>query len=250
MRRTLGILAGVVAAVIGTLVLMSVVENNTEQTDTEQQQLASILVVTTQIARQTTVESISANVEVTQIPIDLVAPGAVASLADIPTGQVAATDLLPGEQLLLDRFVDPRTLSTVNVPEGLQEVTILLPTPQRVLGGSLAAGDTVGVIFSFVPTEGLPTTQFILHNTLVTSVQFSPGDALAIEQQLTPLPNAVNRYPAEGIMVTLAVSSVDAARLVFAAEFGALWLTQDNALSTISEDVILDIEDFVPPVTP
>lgn len=254
MRRSLGILAGVVAAVIGTLILMSVVENSSKDSETEAPELASVLVVKTLIPRQTTVDLIAANVEVTQIPVDLVAPGAVSSLDDIQAGLVTATELLPGEQILIDRFVDPRVQSRLVVPDGLQEVTIALPVPQA-LGGALVAGDKVGVIASFnAPSadgaDDISVTTFILHNVLVTAVQFSNTDALAIEQSIGVKENSVNQYPAETILVTLAVASTDAARVVFTAEFGKLWLTLEGPKATVGDEGIFGFEDFVPVTTP
>ena len=253
MRRTLGILAGVLAAVIGTLVLMSVVENSAEDAGTEAPQLGSVLVVKSVIPRQTSVDQIAPVVELTQIPVDLIAPGAVSSLDDIQAGLVTATELLPGEQLLIERFVDPRVQSRLVVPEGLQEITISLPAP-RILGGSLVAGDTVGVVASFVvkteDSKDLPSTTFILHKVLVTAVQFSNADATAIEQSIGITQNSVNRYPAESVLVTLAVSATDAARIVYTAEFGTMWLTLEGPNAAVGNEGIFDIGDFVPVTTP
>lgn len=251
MRRFLGIAAGVVAAVIGTIVLMSVVEDRANDANKEPE-LGSVLVVKKLIPRQTSVELISSSLEVTQIPIDLIAPGAVASLDQIQSGLVTATELLPGEQLLIERFVDPRVQDRLVVPEGLQEVTISLPVP-RVLGGELIAGDTVGVIASFTVTvddEDVPSTAFILHKVLVTSVQFSNNDATAIEQSLGVTQYDVNRYPTDSILVTLAVSSEDAARIVYASEFGTMWLTLEGSKASVGNDGVTIITDVIPVPTP
>lgn len=251
MRRFLGIAAGLVAAVIGTIVLMSVVENRANDAN-EGPELGSVLVVKKLIPRQTSVELISTSLEVTQIPIDLIAPGAVASLDQIQSGLVTATELLPGEQLLIERFVDPRVQDRLVVPDGLQEVTIALPVP-RVLGGELIAGDTVGVIASFTVTvndEDVPSTAFILHKVLVTSVQYSTGDAEVIQQSLGTSQYSVNRYPNDSLLVTLAVSSADAARIVYAQEFGTTWLTLEGPKSTVGNEGVTVIADLIPLPTP
>lgn len=251
MRRFLGIAAGVVAAIIGTIVLMSVVEDRANDAN-EGPELASVLVVKQLIPRQTSVELISTSLEVTQIPVDLIAPGAVASLDQIQSGLVTATELLPGEQLLIERFVDPRVQDRLVVPDGLQEVTISLPVP-RVLGGELIAGDTVGVVASFtvkVNDEDVPSTAFLLHKVLVTSVQFSNNDATAIEQSLGTTQYDVNRYPNDSILVTLAVSSEDAARIIYASEFGTMWLTLEGAKSSVGNEGVTVITDVIPVPTP
>lgn len=251
MRRILGIAAGVVAAIIGTIILMSVVQDRANDAGKEPD-LGSVLVVKKLIPRQTSVESISTSLEVTQIPVDLIAPGAVASLDQIQSGLVTATELLPGEQLLIERFVDPRVQDRLVVPDGLQEVTISLPVP-RVLGGELIAGDTVGVIASFtvkVNDEDVPSTAFLLHKVLVTSVQFSTNDALAIEQSLGTSEFDVNRYPTDFVMVTLAVSSADAARIVYASEFGTMWLTLEGEKSSVGDEGVTVVADVIPVPTP
>lgn len=251
MRRFLGIAAGVLAAIIGTIVLMSVVEDRANDAN-KGPELGSVLVVKKLIPRQTSVELISTSLEVTQIPVDLIAPGAVASLDQIQSGLVTATELLPGEQLLIERFVDPRVQDRLVVPDGLQEVTISLPVP-RVLGGELIAGDTVGVIASFtvkVNDEDVPSTAFLLHKVLVTSVQFSNNDATAIEQSLGTTQYDVNRYPNDSILVTLAVSSEDAARIVYASEFGTMWLTLEGSKSSVGNEGVTVITDVIPVPTP
>lgn len=251
MRRFLGIAAGVIAAIIGTIVLMSVVEDRANDANKEPE-LGSVLVVKKLIPRQTGVELISSSVEVTQIPVNLIAPGAVASLDQIQSGLVTATELLPGEQLLIERFVDPRVQDRLVVPDGLQEVTISLPVP-RVVGGELIAGDTVGVIASFsvkVEDEEVPSSAFILHKVLVTAVQFSSNDALAIEQSLGTSQYDVNRYPNDEILVTLAVSSADAVRIVYAAEFGTMWLTLEGAKASVGDEGVTIISDLIPVPTP
>jgi len=251
MRRFLGIAAGIVAAVIGTIVLMGVVENRVDDAN-KGPELGSVLVVKKLISRQTSVELISSSLEVTQIPVDLIAPGAVASLDQIQAGLVTATELLPGEQLLISRFVDPRVQDRLVVPDGLQEVTISLPVP-RVLGGELIAGDTVGIIASFtvkVNDEDVPSTAFVLHKVLVTSVQFSEGDALAIQQSLGTSQYDVNRYPNDSILVTLAVSSVDAARIVYASEFGTMWLTLEGSKASVGDEGVTVLTDVIPVPTP
>ena len=92
------------------------------------------------------------------------------------SGRVAAVDMLPGEQLLSGRFVSPddlRAPGSVEVPAGLQEVSVLLE-PQRAVGGRLAAGDTVGVVVSQTIQDGTPATHAVLHHVLVTQVQGAP----------------------------------------------------------------------------
>ena len=91
------------------------------------------------------------------------------SITDI-TGQVAVSDLLPGEQLLAGRFADPAQVQAdgpTQAPPGHQLVSVVLD-PQRALGGRLAAGSKVAVFVSFTDPD---TTSLTLRNVSVTGIQ-------------------------------------------------------------------------------
>jgi pilus assembly protein CpaB len=111
------------------------------------------------------------------LPGTAVAKSAVRTL-DTFAGKVTAVELLPGEQLVAGRLTAPEALQSsgaVQVPEGLHEISFQLD-PQRVVGGRLVAGDTIGIFISLKGggIEAKPdkeTTQLTLHKVLVTSVQ-------------------------------------------------------------------------------
>jgi pilus assembly protein CpaB len=108
------------------------------------------------------------------------------------------------------------------VPEGLQEISVLLD-PQRTIGGRLAAGDTVGVYLSQVLPDGTGQTSAVLHSVLVSQVQGAPS---------APDPDAETdtaaATPASSLMVTLALSAKDAETVVFGQEHGTLWLSLET----------------------
>jgi len=138
---------------------------------------------------------------------------------------VANVDLQVGEQLLKSRFARPDSLQapgTVPVPDGLQEISVLLE-PQRVIGTRLAAGDTVGVYLSQKLPDGTGQTSAVLHQVLVTQVQGAPA---------APDPEAdaeaAAAAPATSLMVTLAVTAKDAETVVFGMEHGTLWLSLET----------------------
>ena len=65
------------------------------------------------------------------LPAKAVAAGTLSSLATI-SGQVATTDLQPGEQLLASRFVDPASLEDadqIEIPTGMQQLSVSLEPP-------------------------------------------------------------------------------------------------------------------------
>ena len=146
------------------------------------------------------------------------------------SGLVTTVDLVPGEQLLWSRFIDPAEEGTadIEVPEGMQEVSILLE-PQRMVGGDITPGDTVGVFVSLgagVYQIPVPVTHLTLHKVLVTSVQGLPT---AVEGEAAPDASGV---PEGSLIVTLARPAPDAEKLVFGQEFGTIWLSKEPAGAT------------------
>jgi pilus assembly protein CpaB len=182
-----------------------------------------VLVVTAEIPAGTSADRLESAVSLENVPGAYVAEDAVADLDDLD-GLITAVGLKPGEQVLASRFVTPAELASsggrADVPEGMQEVSIALDI-QRVAGGSVGPGDRVGV-FASLPASGVEaaSTRLLLDQVLVTAV------ASTVDQD-------EEGGSAQGlVLVTLAVSADDAQRLVYAAEFGTVWLSAQNAEST------------------
>ena len=252
-RQVVGVVLAVALAVVGTVALVAYVQSAKDDAVAGEEPV-QVYVVRTDIAKGTTVTDLTASVALTDVPSRLVAADAVTNLASIDPSSVAETDLAAGEQLLSSRLVDPRTLVRVGVPDGLQEITIAL-SPERAIGGVVAPGDTVGILFSFlpfqttgvVPLDGSTTTSlapaqtpnmthFTLHKVLVTAIQFSEQDTTRAAQRAgqgeasteTTVDPTIAEAPSQQILVTLAVSASQAEQLVFATEFGFVWLTAEG----------------------
>lgn len=234
-NRLLGGIVALVLAVVGTMLLVSYVQGSEARAQADLQPM-QVLVVEKQIARGATMDQIQQSVRLASLPTASVPNGALKSLDGLD-GKVAAADLVPGEALLGVRLVDPNSLAaagSVPVPEGMQEVSVQLEA-QRVVGGRLAAGDTVGVVALFSNGAGkspeLESGQQIFHKVLVTSVQRSIGKASTSDD---PEEQANTQLPEGQLLVTFARNDVDAATLAFAAEFGKLWLTKEPESATES----------------
>lgn len=228
-RRLLGTIAAVLLTLFGTFVLIQYVRT-AEARVLAGQEVTQVLVVDEPIPRGAPANEIRDRIRSERVSRNVLAEGSVASLDDLGN-RVAAVDLVPGEQLVTDRFIEPAALEgsgQAQLPEGHQVVTIQLE-PQRAVGGQIAAGDTVGVLASFqqaeVPDEEDPTqslqenatTAIILHKVLVTNVQGAPATS---EDEDGEVP-----VPAGALLVSLAVDAPEAERVVFAAEHGTIWLT-------------------------
>jgi pilus assembly protein CpaB len=227
-RRVIGMLAAVVLAGIGTAVLIAYVQG-AQNRALAGEELVDVLVVSAPISRSTSAADIGGLVESERVPLKLRAEGSVTDIAQLE-GQVAAVDLVPGEQVVAARFIPPAQLAeqrSIQVPEGLQEVTVSLE-PQRAVGGQINPGDTVGLFASFAPDLTPYSSQMLLNKLLVTNVQVEqlPGaitgdDGLEVEgPALAPTGN---------LLITLAVDVADAERTIFAAEHGSIWLSAEPA---------------------
>jgi len=95
-----------------------------------------------------------------------------------------------------------------------------------VMGGELKAGASVGVFLS-VGDKPNGVTHLALHKMLVTRLQ---GGVAAPEGG-----DSSGSTPADSsLMVTLATTANNAERIVFAAEYGSIWLSSEPADAAVS----------------
>jgi len=267
MRRILGIVASIALVGLGILLLVGYV-NGAEERALAGEELVGVLVVDQAIEAGATVEDIRADVRFEQVPAKVRVEGAVDGLDDL-SGLVTASNLLPGEQITVGRFTDPVSLlvhQPVERPPGTVQVTVSL-SPERAVGGQLVPGDTVAVIASFDPfdvtyvepgevidggegegdgspiyvgstgdgdSSGMRTpnsTHLILHGIVVTNIQVEQLPVAPVEGSNADVPDLA---PTGNLLVTLAVTPVDAEKIVFTAEHGFLWLAADD------EDIDVD----------
>jgi pilus assembly protein CpaB len=232
-RRVTGIVASLLLASLGTILLVAYVQSARNEA-VAGERMVDVLVVTDAIEKGTKAADIEDAVAVRQVPAKVKAEGAIDDVADLNDELVASVELVPGEQVVSTRFVTRQQAARGDVPAGLQEVTVPLE-PARALGGRLSAGDTVGVFLSFDPFEinregdKTPNTSHLeLHKVLVTGVQLENAQNLGAqdegddEEADQPTPAASGTY-----LVTLAVDSPSAERIVFAAEHGYVWLSAE-----------------------
>jgi pilus assembly protein CpaB len=222
-RKLTGLAAAAVLALVGTLILVGYVRS-AEARALAGEELVEVLIVTDAVDAGTSVDDLADHVKTEQVPAKARAEGALSEL-DAVEGKVTAVRLLPGEQLLADRFVASVSRSQVPVPSGLLEVTVSLE-PHRAVGGQLRPGDTVGVLASFDDLgDGEPVSHLMLHKVLVTSIQV--GTAIDEDDE-----DKTKLAPKGSLLVTLALDAHSVERVVFAAEHGRLWLSAEPAEAT------------------
>ena len=233
-RRAIGTLVALVLAAAGTFVLLTYVRT-AEDRAMAGEEIVEVLMVAKAVPEGTAAEALRPLVTVEKIAAKMRAADSIANL-DALEGKVAAVDLVPGEQVLSTRFVDPEVLAAkgdIEVPDDVHEVTVSLD-PQRALGGQIMAGDKVGVLASFDPFEGRDppgdepplktpnSTHMILHKVLVTKVQ-GVGPVTSTDPNSQATAGITGNF-----LITLALEAPAVERVVFAAEHGFVWLTNEH----------------------
>ena len=262
-KRVIGFIAAVVLALIGTTLLVAFVKG-AEDRALAGETIVEVYVANTKIEQGTAGEDLGDKVSLEKIPTKVQVDGAVGNLEDID-GLVAEVDLLPGEQITFDRFVEPSTISryarTVQAPDGLLEMTMSL-SPERVGGGSIRPGDTVASVASFEPfaietavlPEGLDisvtsdqldqlleaffknddlvgeetpnVTHILEHKVLVTHVQEEELPQETFDGDGEVVGSGAIA-PTGNLLVTVAVDAPTVERIVFTKEFGLIWLAAE-----------------------
>ncbi|WP_104091198.1 Flp pilus assembly protein CpaB [Arthrobacter sp. GMC3] len=232
--RLLGGITALVLAIVGTMMLVSYVSKADLRAQASLDPV-SVLIVESSVPAGTKAEDLGSYVKVHSLPGVAKAPDALSDL-DGSAGQVTSVGLEPGEQLLASRLIDPTKLTTpgtVQVPDGMQEVTILLP-PERVVGGTLRAGDTVGLFVTMEnPDTKLSSTQIVFDKVLVTAIQQAP-------QSTEQSPDGTLAVPNGSSFVTFARNSTDSAKIILSAGTGSIWLTKQTAKTPASERTPVD----------
>jgi pilus assembly protein CpaB len=218
-KRAIAALTAIVLAAVGVIFLINYAGAANDRAYAGAK-LESVLQVTEPIAANTKAADIAAKVESIQLPHSAVAKGAISNLTEV-SGLLTTTELEPGEQLLLSRFAatgaekETKEEAKSDLPKGSQEITIPMGSA-RAVGDSLKVGDTVGIIASYQTREGDGVTQLIRNRVLVLKVA---RPAVKADGQADD--NATQ-------MITLAVTTRDAGKIVNALEFGKVWLTKQN----------------------
>ena len=234
-RRLIAALAALLLAGLGAALLLAYV-GAADQRAMAGMETVPVLVVAKPVGKGTPAEKLTGLVTKKTLPAAAVAPGTVADVRSL-SGRVATTDLLPGEQLLASRFVDPAILADPNeikVPKGMQELSLALES-QRILGGDLKPGATVGVFVSLLKDINRPAqTHLVLHKVLVTKVEAGVAPTTGDDK-----PQNTAAVPEGSLMVTLALTAPNAEKVVFGAEHGKIWLSLEPANASVGGTRVL-----------
>ena len=242
--RLLAGVAAVVLAIVGAILVVSYAQG-ADSRAVKDLDPVSVLVVQKAIPAGTPTAALQAFLTTQELPGTAVSKSALKNL-DGQGGKVTSVELLPGEQLVAERLIQPEELKAsgaVEIPKGLQEVSFQLE-PQRVVGGRIAAGDHVGVFINLRNggIEGKSekeTTQLTVHKALVTAVQRAPSSSPSPQPSPSgpSAPTADTSLPVGSMIVTVAVNDVEATKIVYASNFSdgaSIWLSREPLDATDS----------------
>lgn len=204
-KQLLAIGAAVLLAVLGFAALFAYAKGADDRAF-EGTERTTVLRVTQEVATKTPASELGAAVEAVELPKAAVVPGAVTDLSEVE-GLVTRGVLVPGDQLTAAKFAQADDVKgDAAVPKGMQELSFLVEG-QRIVGGALVPGDTIGVLASYSGS-----TAVAVDKVLVLKVDAGVGDGQS----------------AAGATVTVAVKTADATKIVNAMEFGKVWVTKQN----------------------
>lgn len=229
-KRVIAAVAAGVLALLGVLVLVVWAQGANDRAF-EGAELVSVVRVTDDVSQGASASDLAESTETVKLPAESVPDGAVTDLDQI-SGLATNASLQAGEVLLKSRMVAPgdRKGST-NVPKGFQEISIALD-PEHSVAGTLKAGDRVGMVVTFEPKDSNAPqlTDFVLNQVLVTKIKTAiVGD----KGEIT------------GSVITLAVKSLDAERVVHSQKWGTVWLTLQNSDTDTSGAKIITAKEVV-----
>jgi pilus assembly protein CpaB len=245
--RVLAILVAVVLALVATAALVVYV-NGADRRAIIRQEPVQVWVAVKNIPAGTTGQNAQNTglIDQVEIPRKHAANGVVVSLSQIQN-KVAAVNIVAEEQLLLSRWVgfeEAKGRGLLPIPKNFQAVSVPVELSRQV-AGFVTPGDHVSLVVSLVfEGEGpqkkeVETSQFLLQNIQVLAV----GTTALSNTSAQGAGGRVNQGKGGQALtaVTLAVHEEDVPRVVFAAEYGSIYLT---LMPPNAEDA------DVPPATP
>lgn len=235
-RRTLLLIAALVVAALGT-VLVWMYANNANQAAQEGQKLVSVLVAKSKIEVGTSGSAAQSNGSFEQVtlPQSAVTQNTLSSSAPI-ANQVAIVPIFPGQQIISQQWGTAGQTSGLAIPAGQIAISVQLGDPERV-AGFVAPGSTVAIFATgtsgAAAGQGTASVRLLLSNISVlavgptTLVSAAAGTSANTEQ----IPAAI---------LTLAVTQDQAQKIIYAsgktgaATYSGLYFALMNADSKVT----------------
>jgi pilus assembly protein CpaB len=233
-RRTLLLIAALVVAALGT-VLVFLYAQNADNAAKEGQTLVKVLVAKSKIEAGTNGGTASANgaFEQQEIPQDNVVTGALADPTPL-ANLVALVPIFPGQQIISQQWGTSAPSAGLSIPAGYLAQSVQLGDPQRV-AGFVQPGSTV-TIFVSSSGAGVGTTGPNVR-TLLTGVKvLAVGPSTVVSKSTGTSSGNTESIPTA--ILTLAVTQDMAKKLVYVASapgaaYQGMWFALQNADSKV-----------------
>ena len=225
--RVLAILIAVVLALVATVALVVYV-NGADRRAIAGQDPVTVWVAVKPITAGTSGVNAKNSKLISQVvvPKRSAVDGAVVSLNQIQNKR-AEVDIVPGEQLLLSRWVNPEEVTgrrLLPIPEDHQALSIGVDVTRQV-AGFVTPGDHVSMVVSMKrpgPGGDRDRSQFLLQNVQVLAV----GATALSNASSQGGGGRVNQKGSQSLTaVTLSIPEGDVEEVVYAAEHGSIYLT-------------------------
>ncbi len=214
-NRLLAIMVAIVLAVVSAMALV-VYANSADRRALSEQAPVPVYVASRKIEQGESIEEAAGKIRVASLPRKALAENAVRALSQI-SGRVAAVDILPGEQLLVGRWVSREEVegqNLLNVQPGFQAVSVQVDATRQV-SGFITPGNRINVFATLTGAGGVKFSRLLLADIKVLAVSASAQAG------------STRPASAQGSLstVTLEVKDGLVERVVFAAESGSLYLS-------------------------
>lgn len=175
------------------------------------------------------------------VPQDYLLPGYQTSTESL-SGQVATTRILPGEQIVADKFSAEAAAtgtSALALPKGMIAISVSLSDTARV-AGFINPGTTVAIFLNGTDPSGAPYSRLLLDDVQVLAV----GSTTTTQTTTTTPEGTETTEQLPRTLMTLALDQADAEKVLFAQGAGELVFSVTNEASDIDPGPGTTAEDL------
>lgn len=221
-RRTLLLIAALVVAALGTVLIFVYVRSADERAQADATPV-QVLVATQEVAAGTTASAASEDgaFEIQEVPASAAAEGALTDITII-SDQVALSNIFPGQQILAQMFGDAQTASGLQVPKGQLAISVQLGDPERV-AGFVVPGSRVAV-FATLTAQTAAQQDIDVTAALLPEVEVIGVGATTLTTQTTTTDEGESTTEEIPLAIlTLAVDQGEAEKIINAQTGGSLY---------------------------
>lgn len=225
-RRTLLLVAALVVAALGTLLIFAYVRDADDRALKDQEPV-EVLVAKTLI-RAGTLGSAAEKAgafQLQRIPRSATIEGVLSDPRPV-SGLVAVGDIYPGEQIIRAKFATAGDTSVLPIPEGEMAMSVQMGDPQRV-AGFVRPGSEISVFITITPQgarNGAQTRVLLPRVTVLAVGPTTLKAAPAGQANKESLPTAI---------ITVSATQLEAQKLIFGSQSGDLYFTLVNEDSEV-----------------